>query len=67
MLQKSGQAQLHYGDATYTVVVPGAYVTCAITGKTIPLDELSYWSVQFQEAYVDAVAAHKALSVRRKA
>lgn len=66
MLQKNGPAQLHFGDASYTVVVPGSHVLCAITGKQIPLDELCYWSVEFQEAYADATIAHKALSVRRK-
>jgi hypothetical protein len=35
-------------------------VRCAITGKPIPLDELSYWSVDRQEPYVDATTAHEA-------
>jgi hypothetical protein len=26
-------------------------VRCAITGASIPLDELKYWSVDLQEAY----------------
>jgi hypothetical protein len=29
-------------------------VRCAVTGRTIPLDELRYWSVELQEAYADA-------------
>ncbi len=33
---------------------------CAITHKPIPLDELFYWSVDRQEPYADAVAAHTA-------
>ena len=39
---------------------PGAYVRCAITGRPIPLDELVYWNVERQEAYVDAASAHEA-------
>jgi hypothetical protein len=35
-------------------------VRCAITGKPIPIDELSYWNVDRQEAYVDADAALEA-------
>ena len=31
----------------------------AVTGRTIPLDELRYWSVDLQEAYVDAAASLK--------
>ena len=38
----------------------GTYVRCAITDKTIPLDELKYWSVAKQEAYVDVAASYKA-------
>jgi hypothetical protein len=48
------------------VVVPGAYVTCAVTGKRIPLSELRYWSVDRQEAYADVEASLKReLSLRR--
>jgi hypothetical protein len=41
------------------VVTPGAFVRCAVTGRAIPLDELRYWSVELQEAYVDADASLK--------
>jgi hypothetical protein len=54
-------AKVHYLDGTYEVVRPGAYVTCAVTGTRIPLEELRYWSVPRQEAYVDGVAALAAL------
>ncbi|MBU4137195.1 MAG: DUF2093 domain-containing protein, partial [Alphaproteobacteria bacterium] len=30
---------------------PGRFVTCAVSGKTIPLETLRYWSVSHQEAY----------------
>ena len=46
--------------------MPGSYVTCAVTGRRIPLSELRYWSVDRQEAYVDAAASLKReLSLRR--
>ena len=32
---------------------------CAVTGDAIPLDDLRYWSVELQEAYVDAAASLK--------
>lgn len=36
---------------------PGKFVRCAVTGKPILLEDLRYWSVELQEAYVDAAAA----------
>jgi hypothetical protein len=53
----SGEAQLRYLDADYRVVRPGAYVRCAVTGATIPVEELRYWSVERQEAYAGPEAA----------
>jgi hypothetical protein len=53
----SGEAKVRYLDADFQVVSPGSYVRCAVTGNAIPLDELKYWSVARQEAYVDARAS----------
>ena len=57
---RDGEARLRYLDSDYQVVVPGSYVTCAVTGRRIPLSELRYWSVDRQEAYVDADASVQA-------
>lgn len=54
---RGGEARLRYLDGDFQVVVPGAFVRCAVTGQEIPLDELKYWSVARQEAYVDASAS----------
>jgi hypothetical protein len=63
---RDGEARLRYLDSDYQVVVPGAYVTCAVTGKRVPLSELRYWSVDRQEAYADVEASLKReLSLRR--
>ncbi len=51
------EARIRYLDADYQVLTPGSFVRCAVTGKVIPLDELKYWSVARQEAYVDVVAS----------
>jgi hypothetical protein len=53
-------AKLRYLDGDFQVVVPGTYVLCAITGQQIPIDELKYWSVARQEAYVDVIASVEA-------
>ncbi len=43
-------------DGDFRVVRPGAFVRCAVTGLPIPLEELKYWSVDLQEAYVNPEA-----------
>lgn len=54
------EAEIRYLDGDYVVVRPGTFVRCAITGAPIPLEELTYWNVDRQEAYADARAAHEA-------
>lgn len=55
--RRHGEAKLRYLDGDYQVVAPGAFVLCAVTGQRIPLSELRYWSVDRQEAYVDATVS----------
>jgi hypothetical protein len=47
-------ARLHYLPGTFRVLSNGDHVLCAVTGARIRLHELRYWSVERQEAYVDA-------------
>jgi hypothetical protein len=56
---RGGEARVRYLDGDFQVVTPGIFVRCAVTGAEIPLDELKYWSVARQEAYVDAAASLK--------
>lgn len=53
------EARIRYLDGDFQVISPGSFVRCAVTGQDIPLDELKYWSVDRQEAYVDAAASLK--------
>ncbi len=55
------EARVRYLDGDFQVVSPGAFVRCAVTGESIPLDELRYWSVARQEAYATA-----AISLQRE-
>jgi hypothetical protein len=65
-INRDGEARLRYLDADYQVLVPGSYVTCAVTGRRIPLPELRYWNVDRQEAYADAESSLKReMSLRR--
>ena len=51
-----GEAEVKFLDGDFRVVKPGAFVRCAVTGVPIPLEELKYWSVDLQEAYVSPEA-----------
>lgn len=68
MLQKNTgaiEARLRYGDGEFTVMKPGDFVCCAVTGTRIPLDELKYWSVDRQEPYASAeISFRRALEGR---
>ena len=44
-------AKLRYGPNSFEVIEKGNYVICAVSGKKIPLDKLTYWNVDLQEAY----------------
>lgn len=59
MLMNSGssEAKLAYGPNGFRVMRPGQHVVCAVTGDTIPLEELRYWSVDRQEPYASAEIA----------
>lgn len=62
-----GEARVKYLAGEFQVMVPGDFVVCAVTGQTIPLAELRYWSVERQEPYVSAEASlQRHLEVMRR-
>jgi len=62
MLMSNNQkpARLHYLAGTFRILSSGDHVICAVTGQPIALEDLRYWSVERQEAYVSAEASLKA-------
>jgi hypothetical protein len=50
-------AVVSYGDGEFTVVKPGRYVVCAVSGKRIPLEALRYWNPVTQEAFAGPAEA----------
>ena len=50
-------AKIKYLPNNYQILEEGDYVICAISGKKIPLDKLTYWNVDLQEAYFSYVEA----------
>ena len=62
LMSPSGRlARLHYMANGHRVLSPGDHVLCAVTGEKIALDDLRYWSVARQQAYVSATIATEAL------
>lgn len=58
LMQGTGrEARIHYMAGTFRLLADGDHVPCAVTGVRIPLEQLRYWSVARQEAYVDAAAS----------
>ena len=62
--RQTGEARVRYLDADIELLAAGDYVVCAVTGRKIPLAALRYWSVDRQEAYVDAAAAAQRMVTR---
>jgi hypothetical protein len=60
MSQSGKAARVVYLAGTFRLLSDGDHVVCAVTGAHIPLHELKYWSVERQEAYVDAEASLRA-------
>ncbi len=50
-------AKIKYFPNNYQVIQDGDHVVCAISKKQIPLDKLTYWNVDLQEAYFSYVEA----------
>tara|TARA_B100001029_G_C15052467_1_gene451826 strand:- start:96 stop:296 length:201 start_codon:yes stop_codon:yes gene_type:complete len=49
------KAKLKFNPNNFEVIENGDYVVCAVSGKNIPLNQLTYWNVDLQEAYYSPV------------
>tara|TARA_B000000532_G_scaffold226199_1_gene204298 strand:- start:834 stop:1028 length:195 start_codon:yes stop_codon:yes gene_type:complete len=54
---KNKLAKLEYMHNNFKIIDEGDHVVCAISKKTIPLENLNYWNVEKQEAYYSYVEA----------
>ena len=52
-------AKIKYLPNNYQILEEGDHVICAISQKKIPLENLTYWNVEEQEAYFSYVEASK--------
>ena len=56
---KNKLATIKYLPNNFKIIENGDYVICAVSGKKIYLDKLTYWNVELQEAYFSYVEADK--------
>tara|TARA_B100001250_G_C19350549_1_gene593207 strand:- start:294 stop:485 length:192 start_codon:yes stop_codon:yes gene_type:complete len=52
-------AKLRYLPNNFEVIEEGDHVICAVSGKKIALNNLTYWNVELQEPYYSFVEVHK--------
>ena len=48
---KKKLAKIKYLPNNFQITEAGDYVECAVSGKKIEIENLSYWNVELQEAY----------------
>ena len=53
------KAKLKFSPNNFEVIEEGDYVVCVVSGKHIPLSQLTYWNVELQEAYFSPKEAHQ--------
>ena len=54
---KNKLAKLKFLPNNFMIVEDGDHVICAVSGKKILLENLTYWNVEHQEAYFSSVEA----------
>ncbi len=60
------KAKLKYKNNSFDIIEEGDFVICAISGKQIFLENLSYWNVDLQEAYFSPEEVNKSLTRLKK-
>ena len=53
------KAKLKYKENSFDIIEEGNFVICAISGREILLENLTYWNVELQEAYFSPIEANK--------
>ena len=51
-------AKLKYLPNNFEILEGGDHVICAVSGKKIKLEKLTYWNVELQEAYFSHIEAN---------
>jgi hypothetical protein len=53
------KAKIKYLPNNFQIIENGDYVECAVSGKKIKIENLTYWNVDTQKAYYSYVEASK--------
>ena len=53
------KAKLKFLPNNFEIIEEGDHVVCAVSGKNIPLNQLTYWNTELQEAYYTAKEAQQ--------
>ena len=56
---KNKLATIKYLPNNFKIIEDGDHVICAVSGKKIYLDKLTYWNVELQEAYFSYIETDK--------
>ena len=51
LIMKNKLAKIKYLENNFKIIEEGDHVICAVSGKKILLEKLTYWNVELQEAY----------------
>ena len=53
------KAKLNYKHNSFDIIEEGNFVVCAVSGKEIHVDQLTYWNVELQEAYYSPIEVNE--------
>ena len=60
-------AKIKYLPNNFQIIEDGDHVECAVSGKKISLEKLTYWNVELQEPYFSYKEAYeKTESIKKK-
>ena len=60
------KAKLKYKNNSFDIIEEGDFVVCAVSGKQILLENLSYWNVDLQEPYFSPIEVNESLNKLKK-
>ena len=59
-------AKIKYLPNNFQIIEKGDYVECAVSGKKINLEDLTYWNVELQEPYYSYKEASKKREIQKE-
>ena len=59
-------AKIKYLPNNFQIIENGDHVVCAVSGKKINLEDLTYWNVELQEAYFSPIEANERYKTNKK-